>query len=144
AGFDPRGVGASLPLIRCQSNDARDRQRQGSDELEATDLNAILKYNTNECYANTGASFSLEDVIDHVGTVNIAHDLDIVRSTIGEAKINFLGSSEGTSIGYDYARHFPDNIRALVLDGVVDVFANDPALRAKYEEYQVPLGDGRI
>src|SRR5690625_87051 len=137
AGFDPRGVGASLPMIRCQSNDAWDRQRQGSDELASEDLNAVLRYNTEECYANTGGVFGVEDFIEHVGTVNVVQDLDLIRSVLGDPKLNYLGFSYGTSIGYEYARQFPDNIRALVIDGVVDVLENNPQEKAKYEEFQV-------
>lgn len=145
AGFDPRGVGASLPMIRCQSNDAWDRQRQGSDGLSRADLNAIVENNTNDCYDNTGSAFGIEDFIDHVGTVNVAQDLDIIRSALGEPKINYIGLSYGTSIGYEYARQFPDNIRAVVLDGVVDILGNNPEEKAKYEEYQMPTsGDGPI
>lgn len=137
AGFDPRGVGASLPMIRCQSNDAWDRQRQGSDELVSEDLNAVLQYNTEECYENTGGIFGVEDFIGHVGTVNVVQDLDLIRSVLGDRKLNYLGFSYGTSIGYEYARQFPDNIRALVIDGVVDVLENNPQEKAKYEEFQV-------
>lgn len=137
AGFDPRGVGASLPMIRCQSNDAWDRQRQGSDELTGEEMGAVLKYNTGECYENTGGIFGVEDFVGHVGTVNVAQDLDLIRSVLGDPKLNYIGFSYGTSIGYEYARQFPDNIRALVIDGVVDVLENNPAEKATYEEFQV-------
>lgn len=136
-GFDPRGVGASLPMIRCQSNDAWDRQRQGSDALTGDQHDSITEYNTNECYANTGATFGVDRFIDHVGTASVVKDLDIIRSVLGDPKINYIGFSYGTSIGYEYSRQFPDNIRALVMDGVVDVLENNPTEREKYAEYQV-------
>lgn len=37
-GFDPRGVGASLPMIRCQSSAAMDAERYGSDGLSSENL----------------------------------------------------------------------------------------------------------
>lgn len=144
-GFDPRGVGASLPMIRCQSNEAWDWQRQGSDELTSEEINAVLQYNTEACYDNTGGIFGVDDLIDHVGTVNVVKDLDIIRAALGDPKINYLGFSYGTSIGYEFSRQFPDNIRALVIDGVVDVLENNPEEKAKYAEFQVPsTGNGTI
>ncbi|MBT1018394.1 alpha/beta fold hydrolase [Canibacter sp. lx-72] len=136
-GFDPRGVAASLPMIRCKSSAAFDAQRGGSDELKAADLDKILKHNTEECYKNTGKGFNVsgETFINNVGTTNVVKDLDIARSAVGDKKLSYLGYSYGTSIGYHYAKQFPDNIRALVLDGVVNPLQNNPELEKKYSEY---------
>ncbi|MPV49555.1 alpha/beta fold hydrolase [Pseudactinotalea sp. HY160] len=141
-GIDPRGVGASVPMIRCQSNDAWDRQREGSDGLAASELNAILEYNTDECYENTGAPFGIDGraLIGASGTVNVVKDLDLLRSVLGDEKLNYIGFSYGTSIGYEYARQFPDNIRAMVIDGVVNVLENNPDELAKYSEYAKSIG----
>lgn len=136
-GFDPRGVGSSLPMVRCQSADAFDKQRQDNDWYTADQYNAISKYNTDQCYTNTGTQFNIpgEDFIANVGTVNVIRDLDIARAVVGDSKINYLGFSYGTSIGYQYAMAFPDNIRTMVIDGVVNPFENNPEEAAKYSKY---------
>ncbi|HEY8373175.1 MAG TPA: alpha/beta hydrolase, partial [Pseudonocardiaceae bacterium] len=46
-------------------------------------------------------------------------DLDVLRSVLGDEKLTYLGYSYGTRLGTTYAEMFPDNVRALVLDGAV-------------------------
>ncbi|WP_158608619.1 alpha/beta fold hydrolase [Leucobacter sp. OH1287] len=143
-GFDPRGVSSSLPMIRCKSSAAFDAQREGSDGLSADKQNQILKHNTDECYKNTGVAFGVngENFIANVGTENVVRDLDIARAAVGDPKLNYLGFSYGTSIGYQYALKFPDNIRALVLDGVVNPLENNEEEAKKYEQYTANTGSG--
>lgn len=143
-GFDPRGVSSSLPMIRCKSSAAFDAQREGSDGLSADKQNQILQHNTNECYKNTGVAFGVngENFIANVGTENVVRDLDIARAAVGDPKLNYLGYSYGTSIGYQYALKFPDNIRALVLDGVVNPLENNEEEAKKYEQYTANTGSG--
>ncbi|NKS68937.1 alpha/beta fold hydrolase [Rhodococcus hoagii] len=43
--------------------------------------------------------------------------MDVIRSVLGDAKLNYLGFSYGTRIGTQYAETFPRNVRAMVLDG---------------------------
>ncbi|MEO9221775.1 MAG: alpha/beta hydrolase, partial [Mycobacteriaceae bacterium] len=64
------------------------------------------------------------DVLAHIGTREVAQDMDVLRSVLGDAKLSFLGYSYGTRIGAAYAEAFPANVRALVLDGAVDPAAN--------------------
>lgn len=136
-GFDPRGVSSSLPMIRCNSSDSFDKQRQDADAYNADQKNAITEYNTNQCYENTGKLFGIDgkQFIAQVGTRNVVRDLDIARSAVGDPKINYLGYSYGTSIGYHYAKAFPDNIRTLVIDGVVNPFENNPEGAQAYAKY---------
>ena len=39
---------------------------------------------------------------------------------MGDKKLNYFGFSYGTFLGATYASLFPDNYRAMVLDGPVD------------------------
>jgi len=59
--------------------------------------------------------------LPHMGTKNVARDMDAVRAALGEEKLNYVGYSYGTSIGAVYADMFPDRIRAMVLDGGTDL-----------------------
>ena len=43
----------------------------------------------------------------------------MVRSALGNEKLSWLGQSGGTQLGLRYAELYPNNIRAMVLDGVV-------------------------
>jgi pimeloyl-ACP methyl ester carboxylesterase len=55
-----------------------------------------------------------------MSTADVARDLDLLRRAVGDKKLTYLGFSYGTFIGNTYANLFPDNIRALVIDGVLD------------------------
>ena len=46
-----------------------------------------------------------------------ANDLDAVRKTLGYKTINLFGVSYGTRMAMVYAQEFPENTRALILDG---------------------------
>jgi len=53
-------------------------------------------------------------------TTSIAiRDLDAVRETLGYEQLDVYGVSYGTRVAMHYARHFPDRVRTLVIDGVV-------------------------
>jgi pimeloyl-ACP methyl ester carboxylesterase len=53
-------------------------------------------------------------------TTSIAvRDLDAVRSALGYQQINLYGISYGTRVAQHYARRYPQQTRALILDGVV-------------------------
>jgi len=53
------------------------------------------------------------------GTVDLAHDLNLLRSAIGAPKMSLYGSSYGTSVVSVYASIFPHRTYRLVMDGVV-------------------------
>jgi pimeloyl-ACP methyl ester carboxylesterase len=113
--FDPRGVGQST-AIECGDDAAATAAFDGdpdtADELEqALELHAEF---VAACERNAG------DLLPFLGTNNAARDLDRIREAVGDDALTYLGYSYGTSLGYAYATLFPDRIRALVLDGVVD------------------------
>ena len=54
------------------------------------------------------------------GTVDVVHDLEVLRRDLGEPQVSFVGLSYGTLIGLLWAEAYPGSVRAMVLDGVVD------------------------
>ena len=116
-GFDPRGVGASTPAVRCLTDAELDAQRAANDTPKpgAAKQDTELHDYVNKCVQNTGA-----DMLANVGTRDVAKDLDVLRSALGDPKLSYLGYSYGTFIGSTYAEDFPANVRALVLDGAID------------------------
>jgi pimeloyl-ACP methyl ester carboxylesterase len=60
------------------------------------------------------------DVLPHLGTRDVARDMDTVRAAMGDEQLSYLGYSYGTVIGQVYADMFPDRVRAMVIDGVVE------------------------
>ncbi len=108
-GFDPRGVGQSTP-ITCWTNDEIEQYLANpSDDAGPTDplkgvtyknVAAQEKIDRGTANAARCAQHSqVPELLDHVGTRNVARDLDVLRATNGNAKLNYLGVSYGTRIG---------------------------------------------
>jgi pimeloyl-ACP methyl ester carboxylesterase len=68
------------------------------------------------------------DLLDHVGTVASARDLDQIRQAIGDPHLSYLGFSYGTRLGAVYATLFPETVRAMVLDGAFPPSLSSEAL----------------
>ena len=45
--------------------------------------------------------------------------MDLLRQAVGDEKLSYVGYSYGTYLGATYAKLFPNNVRALVLDGTL-------------------------
>ncbi|MCX5045664.1 alpha/beta hydrolase [Aldersonia sp. NBC_00410] len=118
-GFDPRGIGASTPSIRCLTGAEWDAERADVDVDKSPAGIAAAEQESRElaarCADRTGAEF-----LKHVGTYEVVRDMDIIRAALGEEKMNYLGYSYGTRIGSTYAETFPTRVRAMVLDGALD------------------------
>jgi pimeloyl-ACP methyl ester carboxylesterase len=116
-GFDPRGVGESDP-VRCLEPKDLDQyfamDSSPDDQKEVTDLVSIGKRFAQGCESKAGTR------LPYIGTVDAARDMDVLRATLGDKRLSFLGFSYGTYLGAFYADQFPKNVRALVLDGAVD------------------------
>ena len=129
-GFDPRGVGRSTP-ITCWTDDEINQYLNGTsntlfeimatDVLSSTDSSAQERIDRGASNAARCAKHSeVPELLDHVGTRNVARDLDVLRATNGNAKLNYLGMSYGTYIGALYADLFPGRVGRTVLDSAMD------------------------
>jgi pimeloyl-ACP methyl ester carboxylesterase len=118
-GFDQRGAGASQPQVRCLTDAEKDADRLKPPVMDtAPETVAAIESDNKEfagkCLAGTGA-----DMLANIGTRDVARDMDVLRSALGEKKLNYLGFVYGTRLGTSYAEAFPGNVRAMVLDGAV-------------------------
>ncbi|WP_322789060.1 alpha/beta hydrolase [Lentzea waywayandensis] len=118
-GFDPRGVARSNPMRCFRTKEEADAVNQGRSPLPRTEeeISSSIrqaKLYTDYCKVNAGP------LLNHMSTEAVARDLDIMRESIGEKQLNFVGFSYGTVIGSTYANIFPHRVRAMVLDGNVD------------------------
>ncbi|KUL35961.1 alpha/beta hydrolase [Actinoplanes awajinensis] len=120
-GFDPRGVSRSSPL-KCISNDDQDASFAADpdpvSQAEFDEVTALNKKIADGCGAKYG------DQLPYFSTVQAARDMDALRAAVGDPKLTYLGFSYGTLLGATYAQLFPQNVRALVLDGAVDPTEN--------------------
>jgi pimeloyl-ACP methyl ester carboxylesterase len=60
------------------------------------------------------------DLLEHLSTANVARDLDLLRQAVGDRQMTYDGISYGTYLGATYAALFPQNVRAMVVDGEFD------------------------
>ncbi len=117
--FDPRGVGYSDPM-QCFDTEG-DRTAFGSalpvfpwlDDQERPYFDAYSSL-APRCLGR-GQPIAL-----HMSTADVARDLDLLRQAVGDDQITYLGFSYGSYLGNTYANMFPDKVRALVIDGVLN------------------------
>jgi pimeloyl-ACP methyl ester carboxylesterase len=119
-GVDPRGTGASQP-VRCTGSTAEQAALPyatlvdfPTDRVQEEQAIAQARAFAEECRARNG------DLLDHVGTLQFARDLDVLRAAMGDQRINLYGLSYGAFLGQVLANTFPTRTGALVLDGAVD------------------------
>lgn len=122
-GFDPRGVGASTPALRCNPN------YFGVDRPNFVPRTAaLMRYWVTKTskYAAQCAKSPARGLLAHLNTLNTVIDMEVIRATYaaenpgtGE-KLNFYGFSYGTYLGQAYAVRYPSRVGRFVLDGVVD------------------------
>src|SRR3954453_23772155 len=62
-------------------------------------------------------------IADHMATADVARDMDRLRSAVGDSQLNYAGVSYGSYLGVTYANLFPDRVRAVVVDDVLDPIA---------------------
>jgi pimeloyl-ACP methyl ester carboxylesterase len=136
-GFDPRGVGKSAP-VQCLG----DKQLDAFVALDPTPENAAARQalvQGSQQFAAACEQHSAE-LLPHVGTVDAARDLDILRAALGDPKLTYLGKSYGTFLGAVYAGEFPTHVRALVLDGALDPRLTGPELdKAQAQGFETAL-----
>jgi pimeloyl-ACP methyl ester carboxylesterase len=118
-GLDPRGVGSSTPTIDCLTDAEREVERADLD-VDSSPAGVAATEQENQQYAQRCTERVGADVLAHVGTSDAARDLDVLRAALGDPKLTYLGFSYGTRLGSAYAEAFPQNVRALVLDGALD------------------------
>ena len=124
-GFDPRGVGSST-AITC-STDAEAKAMEGVSPVDAAGApvafekrGAVISERFKQLEADCAARTKPTELLDHVDTVSVARDLDILRALSGDQKLNYAGFSYGTYLGAHYAELFPANTGRMVLDGALD------------------------
>ncbi|MDI2132776.1 alpha/beta hydrolase [Yinghuangia seranimata] len=116
-GFDPRGRGTSTRLDCLDLTTFARAPKPDTARTDAEGQRAIAE--AAHGFAD-GCRRGAPQLLPYLTTRQIAGDLDAVRAAFGEQKINYLGYSYGTYLGAVYGQRYPDRVRRMLLDSVVD------------------------
>jgi pimeloyl-ACP methyl ester carboxylesterase len=142
--FDPRGTGSSTPAIDCKVNQETDGIYAAPFITpENLDVNAVIA--KDRAYVKRCVELN-RAILPHASTANAARDMDAIRALLGDKKLNYLGYSYGTFLGATYTSLFPDNYRAMVLDGPLDPnqYINKPEAGLREQSAAFERGLGRF
>ncbi len=120
-GFDPRGTTSAttssaspaMPHRRPSSMTSTRSSSRSARSRRPRYIAASKKYG--KACSTTGKPLSAS-----MSTAQVARDMDVLRRAVGDKQLTYLGFSYGSYLGQVYANLFPDRVRALVMDGVLD------------------------
>lgn len=122
--FDPRGTGDSTP-VRCDGPFSDPSiPTWPTDAAEFRQLKNFNARLARDCRRKTGA------YLMHLGSVDVIRDMEALRASLRDGKLNWLGLSYGTMLGSLYAERYPHRIRAMALDGNLDRALSGPGMLA--------------
>ncbi len=138
-GFDPRGVGASVPALSCDPSFFTTRR---PDYVPASPAAEQVLVGRARRYA-AGCERRYGWLLPYLTTADSARDMDSIRAALGVPTISYFGYSYGTYLGQVYATLFPHRLRRMVLDSVVnpagawyaDNIAQDYAFEGRMEAF---------
>ncbi len=115
-GFDPRGVGFSTP-VKCDDDlDLRsyyeshfdyENQRQADEDAQ------FMKNFYEDCMERNPHWWGMT-------TENTVRDIDVIREVLsGDAPLNFIGHSYGTTLAARYISMYPEHVGRIILDSPV-------------------------
>jgi len=115
--FDPRGVERSDP-VTCGEKPGSPPTTLAdpvptTPSQEATTIAGLRQF-------AAACEQASANVLPHVGSVDVARDMDQLRAALGDGGLTYMGQSYGSLLGLTYASLFPAHVRAMVLDGVID------------------------
>jgi pimeloyl-ACP methyl ester carboxylesterase len=120
-GFDPRGIGRSTAL-RCFGTPKQWGPFFTPFAFPSTPAEEQVWMNA-DLYLDGNCAQRGGKIADHMSTANVVRDLDRLRQAVGDDQVTYAGYSYGTMIGQTYANMFPANVRAIIIDGVLDPIA---------------------
>lgn len=128
--LDQRGTGKSHALT-CKA----DKDNDNADRLNLDKLRAHVRACLSEVQKTADPRYYT--------TTNATHDLEAVRNALGAPQFDLVGVSYGTRMAQQYAMHYPQSVRSIVLDSVApnelvlgeDFAVNlDDALKAQFDQ----------
>jgi pimeloyl-ACP methyl ester carboxylesterase len=120
-GFDPRGVGSSLPALTCEPN-YFSGDRESYNPTTASILSYWLNRSAGYDKACATTSAAQSALLDNMTTIDSAKDMNSIRQALvgPSGKMSYYGFSYGTYLGQVYATLYPHTLNQLIMDSNVD------------------------
>ncbi len=143
-GFDPRGTNYSSN-VQC----FKDVGQQAA-ALAGMNVPFPVGYAESKAFVASSEAFGRacstqgKPLSGSMSTAEVARDMDVLRRTLGDQQLSYLGFSYGSYLGSVYANLFPDRVRALVIDGVLDptAWAGTKATASVPQTQRLRSGEG--
>ncbi|KAJ3100507.1 hypothetical protein HDU97_002189 [Phlyctochytrium planicorne] len=145
-GFDPRGIGASKPVI-CHSSAALHVNSDYQEYLGYPGMKGSADVETYAAFAEVFAkgcrlhSAFEGEYVKYLSTASVARDMDVVREALGEDVLNFYGGSYGSFLGLTYVNMFPDRVGRMIVDGIVDPVAQTTNFFDRFKKSVVDMDE---
>lgn len=145
-GFSPRGLGASTQY-QCAGSSESDTLLVDFVDLSPggwDDPGNIARIHRNA--GKLAQACRTNPITPYINTDATARDMELLRTLLGDDKLNYVGYSYGTWLGAWYASLFPDRVGRMVLDGAMDFtstfqeaeLANGAAEQRLFDEVLAP------
>jgi pimeloyl-ACP methyl ester carboxylesterase len=119
-GFDPRGIAFSDNIKCFKSTKDQTLAYAGLNVAFPWGKKQEAAYVKSAKAVGKGCSTTGKALAGAMSTAEVARDMDVLRRAVGDKKLTYLGFSYGTALGQYYANMFPDRVRSVVVDGVID------------------------
>lgn len=122
-GWDPRGTGESTHVVCGTFEETEEMILLDGSPDDAAEDEALRQGSIDfaqQCRDGSGK------LLDHLTTIDVVRDLDLLRHLVGADELNYVGVSYGTYVGAMYAHLFPDTTGRLVLDAAVEITDREP------------------
>ena len=133
-GFDPRGIGRSIPAANCSASSTNTSLRRRAFGLYGPELSSLYWDQTLESAKEFGAQCETaiggpDGAGTHMSTAVVATDMlsivdafastDKGKAVEDSSLLNYWGISYGTFIGESFASMYPDRVGRVALDGIL-------------------------
>ena len=124
--FDQRGVGPDNGVDCPQALAGLFAADMSLDRPE--EALALSRQTVSDCLTEAGQ----DRLVGVLGTDQAIQDLEVFRQAIGAPQVWLYGESYGTQFSQAYATAYPDAVRGVILDGVIDLNLSHHGFNASY------------